>query len=248
MADSTFFEWRRRRSDNIMETAEDLLDKLERVSDLLTEIDDKYIKKSSDGADDMERNSIMKRFHDGLDSARNLVGVLKSERWRLSKREMSLDLRMGELEDYKSHLKTDMSNMNETVEVLSLRVVQLENSLCEEQMKVESLEAELGDMAIKYDRVERNKENLEKEKEELKEELKQYKSEKSTECLKKNFENMKLELSVLQEENQSLKHMIRQAEDQSNNKSSEDQSNNKSVQESAKQNVVQKENSPEIYL
>ena len=63
---------------------------------------------NSKGADDMERNSIMKRFHDGLDSARNLVGVLKSERWRLSKREMSLDLRMGELEEYKCHLKTDM--------------------------------------------------------------------------------------------------------------------------------------------
>ena len=50
--------------------------------------------------------------------------------------------------------------MNETVEVLSLRVVQLENSLCEEQMKVEGLEVDLGDMAIKMDRVQRNNESM----------------------------------------------------------------------------------------
>ena len=59
--------------------------------------------------------------------------------------------------------------------------------------------------------------DLEKEKEDLKKELNEHKSEKSTECLKKNFENMKLELSVLQEENHSLKQMIRESEEQRKN-------------------------------
>lgn len=58
-------------------------------------------------ADDA-KTSIIQRFHTGLDSARNLVNVLKREKWRLSKREMSVELRMGELEDYKTHLKNDM--------------------------------------------------------------------------------------------------------------------------------------------
>ena len=40
----SFMDWSRRRSENLMDTAEDLLEKLEDVSDLLTEIEDKYIK------------------------------------------------------------------------------------------------------------------------------------------------------------------------------------------------------------
>ena len=62
---------------------------------------------------DDRKTSMIQRFHAGLDSARNLVNVLKREKWRLSKREMSVELRMGELEDYKLHLKSDMVSRNE---------------------------------------------------------------------------------------------------------------------------------------
>lgn len=62
----------------------------------------------ADDKEDAERDSTLRQFRDGLDSARNLVGVLKREKWRLNKREMSVELRMGELEDYKTHLKSDM--------------------------------------------------------------------------------------------------------------------------------------------
>ena len=39
--------------------------------------------------------------------------------------------------------------MNQTVEVLSMRVVQLENALCEEQEKQENMEAEKNEVLEK---------------------------------------------------------------------------------------------------
>ena len=51
---------------------------------------------------------MIQRFHTGVESARSVVGVLKREKWRLSKREMSVELKIDELEDYKSHLRSDM--------------------------------------------------------------------------------------------------------------------------------------------
>ncbi|PVD25400.1 hypothetical protein C0Q70_13056 [Pomacea canaliculata] len=151
----TFADWRQQTNEGLMATAEKLLEQLEDVSDLLTEIDEKdplrasradlclcHQSESTEGADDA-KTSIIQRFHSGLDSARNLVNVLKREKWRLNKREMSVELRMGELEDYKTHLKKDMSSLNQTVDALSMRVVQLENQLVEAQEVQENLEAEL---------------------------------------------------------------------------------------------------------
>jgi hypothetical protein len=61
------------------------------------------------------------RLKDGLECARTLIGCLKREKWRLSKRQMSVELRMGELEDYKSHLKQDMVRSDHTQVYTSTR-------------------------------------------------------------------------------------------------------------------------------
>ncbi|CAL1546095.1 unnamed protein product [Lymnaea stagnalis] len=147
----SFADWRATTNDSLMTTAESLLDNLEDVAELLTEINDKYIKNAVGQDIDQERDNIIQKFHEGVDSARNVVGVLKREKWRLSKREMSVELRMGELEDYKLHLKSDMSSLNETVDALSMRVVQLENELVEAQELRETLEWEKADFKRRYE-------------------------------------------------------------------------------------------------
>ncbi|XP_046558053.1 uncharacterized protein LOC124267183 isoform X2 [Haliotis rubra] len=216
----SFMDWSRRRSENLMDTAEDLLEKLEDVSDLLTEIEDKYIKDGGDDSEDAERDSTLRQFRDGLDSARNLVGVLKREKWRLNKREMSVELRMGELEDYKSHLKTDMSSLNETVDALSVRVVQLENSLCEAQEVQESLEAELTDVKEQLEKSHQEKKEILASRKSLEDELKTLKNQNSVGSVRR--ENDQLQLTVLQEENHKLKEMIRDAESKLNSPAPKD--------------------------
>ena len=49
---------------------------------------------------------------ESLDATKDLTETLKREKWRLSRRELSLNLRMGELEDYKKHMKEDMVIFN----------------------------------------------------------------------------------------------------------------------------------------
>ena len=56
--------------------------------------------------------SLYEKLKENLEVARNLTDVLRREKWRLSRREMSMELRMGELEEYKSHLKRDMVNLH----------------------------------------------------------------------------------------------------------------------------------------
>ena len=56
---------------------------------------------------DGDRN-LYDKLKESLDAARDLTDTLKREKWRLSRRELSLNLRMGELEDYKKHMKEDM--------------------------------------------------------------------------------------------------------------------------------------------
>ncbi|KAH9508512.1 hypothetical protein Btru_055390 [Bulinus truncatus] len=90
-------------------------------------------------------------------------GVLKREKWRLSKREMSVEMRMGELEDYKLHSENDMSLIacvfmfvcpviiERDRGCLSMRIVQLENQLVEAQELTETLEFEKSDFKRLYE-------------------------------------------------------------------------------------------------
>eukprot|EP00916_Digyalum_oweni_P018242 GHVL01030623.1.p1 GENE.GHVL01030623.1~~GHVL01030623.1.p1 ORF type:complete len:310 (+),score=44.69 GHVL01030623.1:66-995(+) len=204
----TFADWQSKTNASLMSAAEELLEKLEDTSDLLTEIDEKYIMSDKEDATDDYKTSMIQRFHAGLDSARNLVNVLKREKWRLSKREMSVELRMGELEDYKLHLKNDMSSLNQTVDALSMRVVQLENQLVEAQEVQENLEAELQEHRNSlHDANDRNIQ-LYTENEDLKKAVNDLK--KSN--VQKENNMLKDEVSVLTDENSKLKDMLREAE------------------------------------
>lgn len=193
-----------------MATAEQLLEKLEDVADLLTEIDEKYILVEKEDESDDHKTSVIQRFHEGLDSARNLVNVLKREKWRLSKREMSVELRMGELEDYKTHLKSDMSSLNQTVDALSMRVVQLENQLVEAQEVQENLEAELQEHRNSLQDANDRNIQLYTENQDLKKEV----QELNKSNVQKENRMLKDEVSVLKDENAKLKDMVRDAEAQ----------------------------------
>ncbi|XP_076463901.1 uncharacterized protein LOC143296041 [Babylonia areolata] len=219
----TFSDWQQKTNASLMSCAEELLEKLEDTSDLLSEIDEKYIRTDTDtDVSDDRKSSMIQRFHAGLDSARNLVNVLKREKWRLNKREMSVELRLGELEDYKSHLKKDMSSLNQTVEVLSLRVVQLENQLVEAQEVQESLEADLQEHKNSLQDANDRNIQLYTENEDLKKAL-QTATTSTTSAqktsgtgtgtlLQKENQRLKDEVSMLSQENSKLKDMVRHAE------------------------------------
>lgn len=128
----------------LAQTAEDLVDKLDSLTMCLKQIDEKYLV-GNQGFEE-RHDSIFDQLKENLETARELTDTLKRENWRINRREMSVNLRIGELEEYKSHLKRDMTDMNQTVEVLSMRVVQLENALCEAQELQESTEAENTDL------------------------------------------------------------------------------------------------------
>jgi len=65
-------------------------------------------KKTHDAQEEDRTGSLYEKLKENLEVARDLTDILKREKWRLSRREMSVELRMGELEEYKSHLKRDM--------------------------------------------------------------------------------------------------------------------------------------------
>ncbi|KAL8615234.1 hypothetical protein ACOMHN_050275 [Nucella lapillus] len=222
----TFTDWQNNTNANIMTTAEELLDKLEDTSELLAEIDQKFILTNQEGSEaDDQTSSVIQRFHEGVDSARSLVNMLKKEKWRLSKRQMSVELTMGELEEYKRHLKNDVSTLNQTVEALSLRMIQLENELADAQEVRESLEAELeqhrnsllsaNDRNIQLEQhrnslLSANDRNIQlyTDNEDLKKIVKGL--QKSS--VKKENEMLQDEVHVLTQENRKLKDMVRDAE------------------------------------
>ncbi|XP_059150053.1 uncharacterized protein LOC131936932 [Physella acuta] len=140
-------------TNTMINNVEKLLDNLEGIEELLLSLKDKYLEEGGDSgaSDDQSKVLMFQKFQDGIEAAQNVVGILKAEKWRLSRRQMSVELRMGELEDYKLHLKKDMSSLNETVDVLSLRIVQLENQLVDAQERNEALEWERNDFKKLYE-------------------------------------------------------------------------------------------------
>ncbi|KAK6181504.1 hypothetical protein SNE40_009342 [Patella caerulea] len=201
----------RSKGDDMLETAEDLLESFEQASDLLSEIEENYINDSEGGEDDKKKQTFQ-QFREGLDTARTLFSTLKREKWRLSKREMSVELRMGELEDYKSHLKKDMSSLNETVDILSVRIIQLENSLAECQDTIERLEADVNYYKEQLTNSQKHAKNVAKSNEKLNSELQNLKATQSIELLGKKLKSLEMANSILQEENGNLKTIIRTQE------------------------------------
>ncbi|OWF38620.1 myosin-11-like isoform X2 [Mizuhopecten yessoensis] len=224
MANTNTTPVRRRSSDGLLDTADTLVDRLDELADILKSVEDEYVKMEDEDFDKRQINQTppdpcarpnsFKRLKEGLESARALIACLKREKWRLSRRKQSVDMRMGELEDYKTHLRQDMSSLNETVDILSMRVVDLENQLCEGQERQESLECENDELSARLNVTEFNCKEFESHKTDLQEELQNVRMLRSDSCLRQENEEMRSEMDILQEENHRLKEMIRQLEEE----------------------------------
>ncbi|KAK3094015.1 hypothetical protein FSP39_022973 [Pinctada imbricata] len=206
-------------SDMLLETADDLVDKLDVLADIVEEVDKKYnvhqtVDEDAEADDSGTDFRLNQRLREGLDSARTLIGCLQREKWRLSRRKMSVELRMGELEDYKSHIKQDMTSLNETVDILSHRLIELENALCDEQEIQEDLEAEKKELTERLTESEDKIKDLEKERETLTEEVTQLRRQRSNSSLHRELEELRGEFELMQLENHHLKDLIRALEDE----------------------------------
>lgn len=220
---------RRKSSEGLLDTADDLAEKLDCLGDILEEIDQKYseaveeecIKEKEHGTN----VRLYRRLKEGLESARTLIGCLRREKWRLNRRRMSVELRLDEMEDYKQHVKTDMTSLNDTVDVLSLRLVQLENDLVEQQEIQEDLEAERAELQTQVIRLELKCKDLQEEKAIYQEEVKSIKRQRSNASLQLENDELMSDIEVLQEENKNLKEMIRALEDANNPRNQDGGSN-----------------------
>lgn len=204
----------RKASIALLDTAEELVDSLDNLSVCLKQIEDKYLQKSENEVEAKDNSgNLYDNLKESLDSTKDLTETLKREKWRLSRRELSLNLRMGELEDYKKHMKEDMTDMNMTVESLSMRIIQLENALCEQQEIQESLEAEQKELKSRLQESEEKCSGLEDHNDKLQKELKQSRFQRSDSYLKRRTEELQSEMEVLHLENHNLKEMIREKDE-----------------------------------
>ncbi|XP_061166068.1 coiled-coil domain-containing protein 6-like isoform X2 [Saccostrea echinata] len=213
---------RRKSSEGLLDTADDLAEKLDCLGDILEEIDHKYNEavevECAQEAESGTNVRLYRRLKDGLESARTLIGCLRREKWRLNRRRMSVELRLDEMEDYKTHIKKDMSSLNDTVDVLSLRIVQLENDLVEQQEVQEELEAERADLQNQVIRLELKCKDLEEDKNIFQDEIRSIKRQRSNASLQLENDELLSDIEVLREENKNLKEMIRALEDANNPK------------------------------
>ncbi|CAC5405691.1 unnamed protein product [Mytilus coruscus] len=212
---------RRKSSDNLLDTADDLVDRLDGLADILAEIEDTFQKDDEDD-NDTKRPNIFRRLKDGLDSARSLIACLKREKWRVNRRKMSVDMRMGELEDYKMHLKQDMTSLNTTVDDLALRLIQSENDNCDAQETLEELE--LAKAEVEDELVNANKQidKLNEEKDDLETEIQSLRRIRSDSYIRRENEELRSEIEVLHEERHHLKAIIREMEDCKTENNSQD--------------------------
>ncbi|XP_052811526.1 epidermal growth factor receptor substrate 15-like 1 [Mya arenaria] len=208
-----------RKSVALVDTAEELVDSLDNLSVCLRHIEEKYpasktTNPASKGDVVPDQNgSIYEKLMENLEVARDLTDILKREKWRLSRREMSVELRMGELEDYKSHLKSDMNDMNQTVEALSIRIVQLENSLCEAQELQEETEAAKQEAQDHLDTANKTIKELQKNKTDLAKEITMLTSQRKDSSMRNQFQEMSDKVEILVLENHQLKDIIREKDD-----------------------------------
>lgn len=118
-----------------------------------------------------------------------------------------------------------MTSLNDTVDVLSLRLVQLENDLVEQQEIQEDLEAERAELQEQVIRLELKCKDLLEEKAIYQEEVKSIKRQRSNASLQLENDELMSDIEVLQEENKNLKEMIRALEDANNPKNQDGGSN-----------------------
>ncbi|KAL4238072.1 hypothetical protein ACF0H5_002784 [Mactra antiquata] len=215
-----------RKSIALVDTAEDLVDSLDNLSVCLKHIEERHTQgKDQKSTSTSSENSLYEKLRENLEIARDLTDTLKREKWRLSRREMSIELRKDELEEYKSHLKRDMTDMNQTVDVLSVRIVQLENNLCEAQELQENTEAERNELSVDLKVSNTKITEMETKLTELMEEIRNLKSQRKDSVLRMQHEELENEKEILLIENQRLKEIIREKDD---NEQKESESNSNS--------------------
>lgn len=157
-------------SSDVLDTAETLLENIDQLADVLDNLDEKYnIEMERLTSEDLaevgivvtdplgnvrdpreKRNStsslgMFRSLKSCLDSTRHLIQTLRKEKSQLMKRELSMECKLGEIEDYKNHVKQDLTSLNEMVDLLTTKVFTLESQLCDEQEKYDSLKFERDD-------------------------------------------------------------------------------------------------------
>lgn len=214
----------RRKSSGVLDSAETLVDNLDSLADILDQIADKYetIEENVDQAnhnkpaslcESSREASLFRKLKTGLDSARSLINCLRLEKGRLIKREFSVEMRLNEMEDYKGHIKQDLTSLNDLVDGLTVRVCELEQNLCEEQERREEVEAEKTDLEDRMRLAEEICTGLAEEKDQQDEEIKKLKLQRTDTCLKLENNDLKQQIEVLLEENMTLKEMLRKERD-----------------------------------
>lgn len=198
-----------RKSVALLDTAEALVDSLDSLSVCLKHIEEKYMQNAA--GKDGKKVRLYETLRENVENARELTDTLKREKWRLSRRQMSVELRMGELEEVRNHMKEDMSMMNMTVEDLSMRIIQLENALCESQDQLESAEAEAAAQSKRVEYLETTVDEMKAKEMALNATIESLRSVGDSKTKRKYEElNNKMECLIL--ENHRLKEIIRESD------------------------------------
>ncbi|XP_053374385.1 uncharacterized protein LOC123529048 [Mercenaria mercenaria] len=214
----------RKLSNGILDTAENLMENIDELAEVLDKLTDKYDKEKHTLANDIPEESavtntpnvteshelsMFRKLKTCLDSTRFLIGSLRREKDRLMKRELSVECKLGEVEDYKTHVKQDLTSLNELVDTLTAKVCNLEVQMCEEQEKSESLTYERDNLDGQLKRAEHLCKELNNDNDKLREENKKLSQERTDVLLKLENKEMRYENEVLIVENAKLKEMLR---------------------------------------
>ncbi|XP_052769202.1 uncharacterized protein LOC128209281 isoform X2 [Mya arenaria] len=140
-----------------------------------------------------------------LDSTRHLISSLRREKGRLMKRELSVECRMSEMEDYKSHIKQDLTSLNDLVDMLTERICELELRLADGQEEAEGLTAERDALQERLDRTEALCAELNEDNDSLRAE-----NGRLHDRLRLGNRELQYEIEVIQVENVKLKELVRE--------------------------------------
>lgn len=220
----------RKLSSGVLDTAETLMENIDDLADVLDKLKDKYDQEKHTLSGEIPENSaitnvsnntesnemsMFRKLKACLDSTRFLIGSLRREKDRLMKRELSVECKLGEVEDYKSHVKQDLTSLNELVDMLTTKVCNLEVQLCEEQENAECLKCERDKLEERFKRAEALCRELNNDNDKLREENKKLAKERTDVLLRLENKELRYQNEVFIVENAKLKEMLRERADNS---------------------------------
>ncbi|KAH3858707.1 paramyosin-like [Dreissena polymorpha] len=153
--------------------------------------------------------SMFRKLKSCLDSTRHLIGSLRSEKGRLMKRQLSVECRMSELEDYKKHMKQDLNSLNDLVDLLTERICRQEVTIADALEAREQLHAERDDLQARLETAEALCTELSEDNENLMKENHQLKDHYGDTNFRLRNQELKYENEVLSVENVKLKELVR---------------------------------------